>query len=221
MADEVESEMDLDQALAAFDVTFEAAEGTSSDADPDTGLEGGSELDVVFGFEGLEDGLELFLEFILDGDVEQIGDVIALEDFGSGVAGESEEDVTREERFFEDHGFAAVFFDAAVEGQGGFEGGAATVFGELFFAARAGMGDEPDHFEDGRIEAFPGIHEVGIGMRVEGRTWRQAGHDRTGRVPGGGRRVQVCERGGDEIWDGARWRVRTSDPLSVSEVLYH
>lgn len=164
LADEIESEMDLDQALTTFDVAFETAEGAAADADADAGLEGGGELDVVFGFEGLKDGLELFLEFILDGNVEQIRDVIALEHLGAGVAGEAEEDVTGEEGFFEDDGFAAVFFDAAVEGQGGFEGGAAAVIGEFFFAAGTGMGDEPEDFGGGRIEAFSGVEEVGIRM---------------------------------------------------------
>lgn len=121
LADEIEAEKDEEFALAFFDVALHAAEGAGDDADAfaDSDVREGG--DFVVGFEGSEDGVELILEGLLVGNVEEIRDVIALVHFFALVREEVEENVVREQRFFERDGFAGIFFDALKERKCGLE----------------------------------------------------------------------------------------------------
>jgi len=78
---EVEAEMNERGAGARFDESFEAAQRAAGNLHAGAGRDFGSEDYFKAGFEAEQDVAKLVLERFLIGNVEEIGDVIALENF--------------------------------------------------------------------------------------------------------------------------------------------
>ena len=142
--------MNIGHTRTGFDKAFQPAQwaGRYFDAGADANFR--SEKNFEAGFETEENVAELFLEGVLVGNVEEIGDVIALVNFLALRGLELEEDVIGEEWFFEDSGFALIFLNAAIKGQGHFETLTFAVFSQFFLATRPGVSHVPEQISHRR-----------------------------------------------------------------------
>jgi hypothetical protein len=150
LSDEIEAQLDVSDAGSVFYEAFEAAQWAGGDFDACADRNFRGENDFQAGFKAEKDVAELVLERLLIGNVEEIGDVIALENFLALWRFELEENVIWEERFFEDGGFAFVFPDAAIERERDFEALTLAIFGQFFLATRPGVSHVPEQISHRR-----------------------------------------------------------------------
>lgn len=144
LADEIEPEEDDVHAVTFFHPALDAAQGAAADFDARAFADGGSEADFEVGLEGEHDFGELPGEEFLVMDVEEIGDVVAVEDEVPLIGRHLEEEIAGEERLLENDGFAAVFVGGTIGGEGDGERLAFAMLREFLLAARFGMGDVPE-----------------------------------------------------------------------------
>lgn len=149
LADKVQAQQNGGGAVAIFDAAFHAAQGAVLDPHPAAGADFGGEENFQLALERAQDFGELAPEEVLVEDVEQIGDVIALEDFGFLVGEQMEEDVAGEEGLGERGGFAAVAMDGGDKRERGGDAFAGAKVVEFFFAARLGVRHVPCLFNHG------------------------------------------------------------------------
>jgi hypothetical protein len=148
LADEVEAEENSGHAVTFFDPAFHAAEGAGFDEDAHAFADLRGEQDLQVSVQGEENVVQLPGEEFLVEDLEEIGHVFALVDFLPLGGEHFQEEIPGEEGFEEGYRFASVFADGAVEGQGGGDVFLGAVLLEFLFAARPGMGHEPNDTRD-------------------------------------------------------------------------
>lgn len=144
LVDEIETQQHACHAMALFNPSLQSLQRAGFDAHPHALADGRHQTHLQIGFQGDENIIELAAKRVLIEHFKQICDVIILS-HGKTLPGfQLKENVTREKRFFENDGLAAIFMGGIVGREGGRDALLLTILQQLFLPARFCVSYKPE-----------------------------------------------------------------------------